>query len=201
MENDTQKSKPNPKKNKRITMITAGVVLLFGVYLLAFLVPDVLRTASGPQTMTLDRAAEVATDQSLYVSLEDGLWDCQTINHVVRRSPNTGTGSRTTTDTEIFVTDDRTQPNVSIFVRMSGRLLCADFDGLTPTGYLTQMSSDEQQTLTSNARLAKFFRADSFLSLCGYCGTENSMIGAVFGIVITLAGIGLFIFGYRMPSD
>lgn len=201
MENNTQKTKPNPKKNRRIVRITAGFLVLFGLYLLVFLVPDVLRTASGPQSMTLQQAAEVATDQSLYVSLEDGLWDCQTIKHITRRSPNTSTGSRTTTDTEIFISDDRTRPNVAIFARMSGRMTCGDFDGLIATGYLTQMGDDERQTLTNQARLAKFFNADSVLSLCGYCGTENSLIGLIFGIVITLAGIGLFILGYKMPSE
>ena len=176
------------------------MILFFGLYLLAFLVPDVLQTAGGPQSMTLERAAEVATDESLYVSLEDGTWDCDTLVHIRRRSATGSAGTKTTASTEIFLTDGRTSPKVVIFATLSGKLLCSDFDGLLPTGYLTLMSSNEQQDLTNNARLARFFSSDSVLALCGYCGTENSMIGLIFGIVITLGGIGVLILGLRMPK-
>lgn len=199
MENQTPKPKSDPAKNRRIVLITAGVMLFFGLYLLAFLVPDVLQTASGPASMTLERAADVATDESLYVSLEDGRWDCETIKHVRRRSPSSSAGTMTTASTEIFLTDGKTTPDVVAFATLSGEMTCGDFDGLTPTGYLTQMSEDQQQDLTNDARLAKFFRADTVLALCGYCGTENSMIGLMFGIAITLAGLAVLILGLRMP--
>jgi len=201
MENDTQKPKSDPAKNRRIVLILAGVMLFFGFYLLVFLVPDVLRTASGPASMTIERAAEVATDDSLYVSIEDGRWDCDTITHVRRRSATGTTGTMTTALTEIFLTDGKTTPNIVVFADFSGKLTCGDFDGLMPTGYLTQMSDEQQQDLTNEARLAKFFRAETVLALCGYCGTENSMIGLMFGIVITLGGIAVLILGLRMPKE
>ena len=98
--------------------------------------------------MTGERAAEVATDESLQVSLEDGAWDCDTLVHVRRRSVTGSSGTITTAATEIFLTDGRTCPKVVIFATLSGKLSCGDFDGLLLTGYLTLMSSDEQQGLT-----------------------------------------------------
>ena len=151
--------------------------------------------------MTLDRAAEVASDESTYVSLEDGQWDCDTITYVRRRSASGNAGAKTTAVTEIFLTDGKTTPSVVVFATLSGRWDCGDLDGLTSTGYLTLMGDDQQQELTNEVRLAKFFRADTVLALCGYCGTENSLIGLIFGIVITLAGIGGLIFGLRMPKE
>jgi hypothetical protein len=201
MEKETQKPKSNPSKNRRTVFIVAGFTLFFGLYLLAFLVPDVLSTLSGPKNMSLDRAAEVASDESIYVSLEDGQWDCDTITHVRRRSPSSSGGTKTTTETEIFLTDGKTTPTIVVFTTLSGRWECDDLNESTSTGYLTVMSDDQQQELTNEVRLAKFFRADTALALCGYCGTENSLIGLIFGVVITLGGIGALILGLRMPKE
>ena len=201
MESETQKPKKDPAKNRRIVLITAGVILFCGLYLLAFLVPDVLNTASGPASMSLEAAAEVANDESLYVSLEDGTWDCDTIKHIRRRSATGNAGTMTTAATEIFLRDTQTAPDVLVFATMSGEMTCGDFDGLTATGYLTLMSEDQQQDLANEVRLAKFINADTILALCGYCGTENSMIGLIFGIVTTLGGIAVLIIGLRMPKQ
>ncbi|MEZ4670344.1 MAG: hypothetical protein R3E39_20755 [Anaerolineae bacterium] len=46
--------------------------VLFGAYLLVFLVPDVLITASGPQSLSLKRRWRVAGDSSHYATIEDG---------------------------------------------------------------------------------------------------------------------------------
>jgi hypothetical protein len=198
MENENTPSPVNTKKNKRTLFITGGVMLVFGIYLLAFLLPDVLQTASGSENMTLVRAAEVATDVSAYVSIEDGEWDCDTIVYIRRRASSGG--SSTTASTEIFLTDSKRTPKIVIFATMSGRMACGDFDGLNPTGYLTRMSSDQQQELTNEVRLARFFNAETVLALCGYCGTENSLIGLIFGIVITLGGIGIIVLGFKIPK-
>jgi hypothetical protein len=198
MEIEKQSAPTKPTAKRRTVLIIGGVVLAFSVYLLAFLVPDVLATVSGAETMTLAHAAEVATDESIYVRIEDGIWDCDTITYVRGRS-STNSLKTTTRSTEIFLADDKSE--IVVLASMSGEMTCGDFDGRIPVGYLTQMSSAEQQTLTNEARLARFFDANSFLALCGYCGTENSMIGAIFGVVIAVAGIGIIVLGLRMPKD
>lgn len=199
MENENPTPQVDTKKNKRTLYIAGGVVLVFGLYLLAFLLPDVLQTASGAESMSLVRAAEVATDESLYVSLADGKWHCDTIVYIRKRG--TTRTVETTRSTEIFLTDKKVSPKIAIFATMSGEMTCGDFDGLNPTGYLTRMSNDQQQELTNEARLTRFFNAEIVLALCGYCGTENSLIGLIFGIVITLGGIGLIVLGFRIPKE
>lgn len=176
-----------------------GIALgLFGAYLLVFLVPDVLITASGPQMLSLKQAAEVAGDNSHYATIEDGKWDCRTISYV--RGPST-TGNRVrviTRFTEIFLTDDEPLPSTVMLVSMSGEMKCGEFETVMPTGYLTRMSGDRQQELTNDVRLTRFPEAESFLEFCGYCGTENSLIGVGFGVALALMGVVLTITGFRM---
>lgn len=196
-----EKSKPIPSnavKNRRAVLISAGVLLFVGLYISAFLIPDVLATAGGPETMTLAHAGEIATNTNTYVQIEDGVWDCDTIDYIYGWS---STSKRNEIkSTEVFITDDASPVNIVMLTTMSGEQSCLDLRETTPTGYLTRMTEDTKQDLTNDARLARYFDATVFLDLCGYCGQENSMIGAVFGMVFLLAGVGLFIFGRRMPT-
>lgn len=197
-----EKTKPTPSNtvlNRRMVLIAGGVLLFFGAYISVFLIPDVLATASGPETMTMAHAADIATDTTTYAKIEDGVWDCDTIEHVYGWS---STSKRNEIKfTEVFVTDGASPVSIAMLTQMSGEQSCLDLRETTPTGYLRRMSDDTKQVLTNDARLARYYDAEAFLEFCGYCGQENSMIGAIFGFVFALAGIGLLIFGWRMKTD
>jgi hypothetical protein len=62
------------------------------------------------------------------------------------------------------------------------------------------MSNDTQQELTNDARLARYFEAESFLELCGYCGRDNSLIGAIFGVAFTILGAGMIVYGRKLRN-
>ena len=179
-----------------------GIVLfLFGAYVSAFLIPDVIRTASGPQAMSLSEATEVANSEQTYARIEGGAWDCDTVTYVEGLSGSQlsyGRFREETKYTEIFYTDD-TQ-DVVVFVTLSGEVDCDDIAGDDPAGYLYSMSNDMQQELTNEARLARYFNTNTFLEFCGYCGRDNSMIGAGFGLAFLLGGAGLFVWGRRMDK-
>lgn len=199
MEEKSKPTQPNSAKNHRIVLIAGGILLFFGLYISAFLIPDVIATASGPETMTLVLAGDIATDTNTYVQIEDGVWDCDTIEYVYGWS---STSKRNEIKfTEVFVTDDGSPVGIAMLSQMSGEQSCLDLRETIPTGYVRRMSEDTKEVLTNGARLARYFDADVFLEFCGYCGQENSMIGAIFGIVFVLAGLGLLIFGWRMKSN
>jgi hypothetical protein len=200
MSNEPTTPQAKPVAKRRPTLIVGGVVLAFSLYLLVFLVPDVIRSASGPKNMTLAEAASTATDQSTYVKIEDGVWRCDTIRYIRGRS-STNSLATTTRFTEIFLTDDETPEQIVMLASLSGEKECDDFDGSPPDGYLTRMSDSKQRELTNNVRLARFFDATEFLEFCDYCGPENSLIGVAFGVVFALAGVAILIVGYRMPKD
>ncbi len=177
-------------------------LFLFGVYISAFLIPDVIRTMDGPQVMSLTEAARVANSEQTYARIEGGAWDCETLTYVEGLSAsqlNYGRIREETKYTEIFYTDDAR--DVVVFVTLSGEVDCDDIAGDDPAGYLYSMSNDMQQELTNEARLARYFDTKMFLEFCGYCGRDNSMIGAGFGLVALLGGGALFFWGRRMGKE
>ena len=183
-------SRPNPGP---WLLILGGVVLFFGLYISAFLIPDVIQTAGGPQPLTLDEAAQVASAERTYARIEDGAWDCDTLTLVRGWSPSQ------TKYTEIFFTDAARE--VVVLVTLSGEVACDQLSGEAPSGYLYAMGDDTRQALTNEARLARFFMADEFLEFCGYCGRDNSLLGAIFGVVFTLIGAAMLIGGWRLRQS
>jgi hypothetical protein len=178
-----------------------GILLFLGFYISAFLVPDVIKAASGPESMTLQEAAEVAGPTQTYARLENGTWDCATLTHVRRLVPSYrryASRQEETSSTEIFFTEDSRQ--VVAFVTLSGEVECNDLTGEVPAGYLYAMSDDTRQELTNDARLARYFEAESFLEFCGYCGRDNSLIGAIFGVAFTILGGAMIIYGRRLRN-
>lgn len=197
MVNETQ-VKPTP--NKRVVLITGGVALAIGLYLLAFLIPDVIQSASGPKSMTLAQAAEIASSESTYAKIEDGEWECETIEYV-RGYSSTGSKRIIISFTEIFLTDEAKPEQIVVLAKMSGELECSDFETVEVVGYLTQMSSAKQQELINEARLARYYDAAIFMEFCAYCGSENSLIGSAFGAIFTIAGLAILRLGFRIAKE
>ena len=182
--------------SRRVLLISGGVVLFFALYLLIFLVPDAIQAMSGPAPMTLAQAADVATTESTYAAITDGAWDCNTI-YYVRGASSSNRLQVITRYTEAFRADET--GNIALLATMSGEMNCADLQATDLSGYLTRMSADRRQALTNEARLARFFEADHFLEICGYCGETNSLIGAGVGLLAAVGGIALIVIGLRMP--
>lgn len=174
-------------------------LFLFGLYISAFLIPDVIANFSGPESLTLSEAASAASREQTYARIEGGTWDCDTLTYIEGLSAASLTYGRfreETNYTEIFYTD--ASQDVVVFVTLSGRVDCDDLAGDDPSGYLYSMSSGVRQDLTNDARLARYFNTDTFLEFCGYCGRENSMIGVGFGLAFLLGGAGMFVWGRSM---
>jgi hypothetical protein len=189
------------KQSKRGLLLGTGIALvLIGLYISAFLVPDVIQTAVGPETVTLDEAADIASSTRSFVRIEGGEWVCETLREVRGVSVSSlrygSGGARDVTQyTEVFFSDDRGE--VIVFVTLSGEVDCGDLAEQLPTGYLYAMNDDTRQELTNDARLARFIAAESFLEFCGYCGQKNSLIGAAFGVSFLLLGSGVLYARHR----
>jgi hypothetical protein len=187
---------PTTGSPRKGLLIGGGFCLFFGCYLLAFLLPDMLRAVRGPEPMRLAEAAERAGEETRYVRLEDGSWVCDSIHYVVGRSA-TDRNVMTTRFTEVFLRDQ--SRSIAVLVNLSGRQACGDLDKLQPEGYLKRMDAGKRERLTQDARMARMFEAEQFLELCAYCGLENSMIGGLFGMVFFFGGLVLVALGLRMP--
>lgn len=190
----------SPANRRRILLISGGVVLAFGLYLLAFLLPDVLRTVGGPTSMSLAQAAGAASNASTYARLEDGVWDCASIAYV--RGPSSSNRLREITRfTEAFLTDGGQPQKVVVLATMSGEMNCAQLNAIEPTGYLNRMDDSQYQELANEVRLVGYAPTAQYLEFCGYCGQDNSLIGTIFGFVIFGSGLALLVLGLRMPRQ
>jgi hypothetical protein len=178
-------------------LIITGIVLsAFAVYLLAFLLPDFIRSAVGPQPMTMAEAAIAATASDSYVAITDGTWACETIQYVRGRSA-TSRYAETTRFTELFRTNE--SGTVLLLATMSGEVDCDGLQATSLVGYLQRMTPAREQELINEVRLARFINATGYLELCGYCGPTNSLIGTIFGFAFALLGIGLVFWGWHRP--
>jgi hypothetical protein len=198
-EQDPEQSKAEDKQSIRLFLIYIGVgLLLFGLVMSVDLVPDVLQMAGGPETLTLAQAAEVANSDRTYARIEGGEWDCATLRQESRNSDivlrnSAGPIIGDPIFYEIFYTD--TSQQTVVFVSLSGEVECDDLTAHGPTGYLYAMSDDNRQTLTNDARLARFVNAETFLEFCGFCGLENSLNGVALGALLLLSGFWLVVAG------
>lgn len=197
MTSPTEK-KPNPPANgRRNTIIWGLVVLAFAAYLLAFLLPDFIRTVAGPQEVTLTEAAEIAAADDTYVAISDGEWACETIKYV--RGPSGSDVRRIDTRfTEVFMTSET--GGVVLLAQLSGEVDCEELANVQLSGYLNRMTADQEQELINEVRLARFVNASVFLEMCGYCGPSNSLIGTLFGFVFAAVGIGLLFYGFTIKG-
>ena len=116
--------------SRRPRLILGGVLLAFSIYLLAFLLPDVIRNWGGPETLTMADAAAIATDESSYVALSDGEWDCDTIQHI--RGYSSSTERWEVRNTEVFVTDP--SGAYVVLADLSGEVECDELSGRTAEG-------------------------------------------------------------------
>jgi hypothetical protein len=101
-----------------------------------------------------------------------------------------------TRSTEIFYVN-AARDAVALVV-LSGSVECVDLESQVPSGYVYAMEDGLRQTLTNDARLARYFDADTFLEVCGYCGYDNSLLGVILGILFGASGIGLLILRRRL---
>lgn len=182
---------------RRNLLIGAAFVLFFAAYLLAFLLPDFIRTVAGPRTITMGQAAEIASHDDDYVTITDGAWECETIELVRGRSA-TNSLAETTRFTEVFRTNEG--GSVVLLATMSGELDCGELETAVLTGYLNRIPPEKEQELINEVRLARFINATVFIEMCGYCGPTNSLIGTLFGFAFALLGVGLLVWGLKMPK-
>lgn len=192
MSNQTEKEK---RQGRFATLALGWPLLLLGIYIQIFLVPDFVRSLAGPEPTSLAQAAEIEADVSRYVSFTDGSWDCDTIE--VIRGRSSSTSGQTDRLTEAFYTNDG--GSVLVLVQMSGRWDCAELQAVDPlSGYLERATSSRVDDLTNDVRLARFINRQHVLELCGYCGTTNSLGGLIASVIMVILGGGFLYAGYRV---
>jgi hypothetical protein len=169
---------------------------LFGLFVLVPLAFDLASTLGGAQDYTISDVAEVASDERTYARLTDGEWDCDTLAYIEGYSGSDlymrrlyrGLDVRTT---EVLRVDD--DNDIAVWVSLSGRVTCDDLANIEAVGYLYATDGTPNGLNSDMRRVLR--NSDTVLELCGWCGSENSMIGFGFGIVMVLLGLAGLWFG------
>lgn len=161
-----------------------AVLVVFGAFALGAIIIRTTGLLSEPQPLTLAEAAEVATSDNIYVTLQDGDVLCDRLEY--REGRSSSTNATDTRYTDVWLTNEAA--TVGVFASYSGRLTCEDIIERPKRGYLRTATR-----LPRTAGTPPLGDAADYLELCGYCGTSNSVtLMAVFGIMIALGGFMIY---------
>jgi hypothetical protein len=135
-----------------------------------------------PQQLTLAEAVSSvqSTSEDLWVSIDDGLWDCGNIVHE---------GDRTSV---IFT--DQAQSVLGLAVFSGSRdLTCDDLRSLAATGVLRILGDGEYQRLAARGfDLSGYGSANTRVGLCTFCGRGNSQGLVIMSAILLVSGLALY---------
>lgn len=118
--------------------------------------------------------AEMSTKDHLWASIPDGKWDC---NNLAYNGRNTFAVLLNKEETLIIVAD------------FDEEKTCQELHGFQPSGRLAKFVRREFTYTSNYIDFSNYGPTESILSLCAYCGRQNSQLGVGAGIVFTLFGL------------
>lgn len=173
------------KEQKRAALIFGAVMMVFGVAAMLSILFDPVGLFARPQQVTLEEAAAIATNDNTYVEISEAEVLCDRLDYREGRSSSTGTTETRYTDVWLVNADE----SVGVFASYSGRLTCEDIENQPVSGFMTQVG----RSLPSTAGRAPLDSDATYLELCAYCGTSNSIaLVIVFTILIGLGGLMVY---------
>lgn len=135
-----------------------------------------------PQQLSLSEAVAAiqSSGEDLWVSIDDGWWDC---GNMVRE------GDRTTV---IFT--DQTQSVLGLAVFSGSRdMTCDDLSGAPATGVLRILGEREVERLDDRGfDLAGYEGASARVGLCTFCGRGNSLGLVILSAVLAVLGLAMY---------
>lgn len=141
-----------------------------------------------PQQLALAEAVATvqSTRENLWVSIDDGLWDCA---NMVRE------GDRTSV---IFTDQARSVLGLAVFSG-SRDLTCDDLSGVAATGVLRILGDGEYQRLAVRGfSLSDYRGASARVGLCTFCGRGNSQGLLIISAIMAVLGLAMYPISLRL---
>ncbi len=138
---------------------------------------DYAQMPDQPQSVTMVEAAAIA-DSKPWVTIEDGVWNCQNIWYM---------GSDRT-----YAVLTNTSQTVVTVVLYSDKVSCNALQARQPRGILTRMAEKRYSVASREHDFSEYPDATAFLDLCGFCGADNSLGLVVMSGVAVVLGLLLY---------
>ena len=162
-------------QSKPVARVFGFSVAVIGAFIFITFYSELQEIPVTPEQLSIEEIPlEISKRDYLWVSIRDGKWDCNNI-------------AQTETDTfAVLLNKDETLVIVANFDK---KVTCEELTGFHPTGRLDKFV-DREFVYTSNyINFSNYEQMTSFLSLCAYCGRDNSQLGVLMGIFFALLGL------------
>ncbi len=139
-----------------------------------------------PEQVSIENiTGEMSTKDHAWVSILDGKWDC---NNVAYNGRNTYAALSNKAETLIIVAN------------FDEEKTCQELQGFQPAGRLDEFARREFTYTANYIDFSRYGPNASLLSLCTYCGRQNSQLGIAMGIALALFGLFYDKFAMWNPS-
>jgi hypothetical protein len=164
-------------------------ILLFG-YSSFFNWRELEGFPSDPEHMSLSAASSLVANQHVWVVIDDIKWDC---SHVYYYKVNQST------NTDVLFTDkDNTLWGLATF---SSEMTCDEVMQEKGIGVLDVANDKKRNDLIARGfDVSKYETGGKLLSLCTYCGKDNSRLGVLLSVVMVILGVSLVVTAHKMQK-
>jgi len=176
-----------PKKVLPGTIAIYGALSILLSCFIGFLsVKELAVLANEPQHMLISDAVSKVSEKPLWVILDDIQWDC---DHVFYFEDNR--------DSSTYIVFTNKEKSVLGFALFGGKKDCKVIRQNEVAGVLDVAVDRKSRSLYSllaenGFDIALHEKNGTLLSLCTYCGRENSLIGIILSVIFLGSGIFLF---------
>jgi len=161
--------------SKPVARIFGFFVAVVGAFMFITFYNELREIPATPKQLSIEEIPlAISKKDHLWVSIRDGKWDCNNIAH---------------NETDTFAVLLNKDETLVIVANFDKKVTCEELTGTQPTGRLDEFVDREVLYTSKYINFSNYEHMISFLSLCAYCGRENSQLGIIMGIFFALLGL------------
>jgi len=161
--------------SKPLAKIIGFSIASIGAFIFITFYNELRQIPVHPDQISIENiTTELSTKRHLWVSIPDGKWDC---NNMAFDGRNTFAVLLSKSETVIVVAS------------FDENKTCQELHELQPSGKLSKFVRREFAYTSNHINLSKYGPTAAMLSLCAYCGRQNSEMGVAMGIFFSVFGL------------
>jgi hypothetical protein len=162
--------------SKPLAKTVGFTVASVGVFIVITCYSALRQTPAIPEQLSIEKIpAGLSSKDHLWVTVLDGRWDCENI--------------AIHDDNDTFAALVNSDETVVIVASFDEKMTCPELQGVQPSGRLAEFVHREFIYTSNFIDFSKYGPETVSLSLCAYCGRQNTQVGIVAGIIFTILGL------------